>query len=217
MKRLTLFACLVVLACGECLAAAPAPVAPVRTPPDDNPELIEIYAQDQADRTGSGIEWSVVAQRDNARLARVSELLRGGEIRTAADYHRAAMVFQHGATPEAIRLAHALATLAMTLDQDNKSYRWLTAASWDRMMMYHLQPQWFGTQFHGDSQGMYLYPVAEAAVTDTEREAMGVPTLAESKQRVTEAARMSGLAVREVPPTIQELQQQATKARQNEK
>jgi len=214
MKRGSLFACLVVLACGQYLAAAPA--ASEQASSDDNPELTELYAQDQADRTGSDIEWSVVALRDNDRLARVNEMLRNGKIRTAADYHRAAMVFQHGAEPEHIRLAHALATLAMTLEQDNKSYRWLTAASWDRMMVHHVQPQWYGTQFHGDSQGMYLYPVAGAAVTDIERETMGVPTLAESQQRVVEAAKMSGLAVRETPPTIQELQRQAAKARRTE-
>lgn len=201
-------ACLLALVCAGSFAATPAMVAST-----DNKELADLYAQDQADRATGNIDWAVVAPRDEARQARVRDLLRSGDIRTAADYHHAAMLFQHGNKGDDIRLAHALATLAMTLDGANKGFRWLTAASWDRLLMYHLQPQWYGTQFGGDSRGMYLYPVAENAVTDAEREALGVPALAESRQHVTDAAKMSGLSVRATPPTIEELQNEAAAAK----
>ena len=64
----------------------------------DNAELQEMYEQDQADRTPGpdGIDWSQVSPRDSARRARVLELLDSGQVRSSADFHNAAMVFQHG-------------------------------------------------------------------------------------------------------------------------
>lgn len=182
----------------------------------DNAELQKIRDADQADRQGD-IDWSKVAPRDEARLERVRAIIREGNLRTATDYGNAALVFQHGSTVEDIRTAHALATLAMNMDPDNKKRRWLVAASWDRLLMNQSQPQWYGTQFKGDAKGMYLYPVAEEAVTDADRTAMTVPTLAESRQFVATAAKDSGLKVRDPAPSIQELRQEAAAGKKAEK
>lgn len=173
--------------------------------PADHAELAALRKQDQADRQGK-IDWSEVALRDAARLARVRALMREGAMRTAADYENAAWVFQHGDTAEDIRIAHALATLAMNIGVDDGGRRrWLVAASWDRLLMRQQQPQWYGTQFLSDAKGMYLYPVAVDAVTDEERKKMIGLTLAESQAKTVEMARNAGIPVRDPAPTIEDL------------
>ena len=63
-----------------------------------NPELRDLFEQDQADRR-QGINQSghsAMAKRDQARLARVRQILADGGARLADDYYHAAMVLQHG-------------------------------------------------------------------------------------------------------------------------
>jgi len=177
----------------------------------DNKELSDLHMQDQADRKTGNIDWSVVAPRDKARQERVTQLLRAGAARTAADYHHAAMIYQHGESTEDIRIAHALATLSMTLEPGKKNYRWLTAASFDRLLVQNRQPQWYGTQYNSDQQGWYLYPVAESAVDDEGRKAMGVPSLQEARDMLVEIAKMSNGKVRDPQPSIADLQNDSSK------
>jgi hypothetical protein len=173
-----------------------------------NPELAAIHQADQEARARPAeIDWTILLPEDRKRRERVMELLRAGEVRDAADYHHAAMVFQHGEGLDDIRLAHALSTIAMSLAPDEKRYRWLTAASWDRVMATQLQPQWYGTQFQSDDAGMFLYPLAEGAVSDDDRKAMQVPTLAKTAARLQEIARLHGQAVNPAPPTIEQLRE----------
>ncbi len=174
----------------------------------DNTELRTLYEQDQSDRKGK-VDWAIVAPRDLVRQKRAGEILRDGGVRTAPDYYRAAMIYQHGDTANDTRLANALATVAMTLDPGAKPYRWLAAASWDRLLMRRNQPQWYGTQYRSDDQGLYLYPVAEDAVSDEERDAMGVPSLAQARQKLTELAGVSGVKVRDPQPGMDELRTQS--------
>lgn len=174
--------------------------------PADNAELQKIRDADQADRQGD-IDWSKVAPRDEARLERVRAIIREGNLRTATDYGNAALVFQHGNTVEDIRTAHALATLAMNMDPDNKKRRWLVAASWDRLLEYQHQPQWYGTQFMSNEQGWYVYPVQKDAVSDQQRQEMNVPTLAETYQKVSEIASSSRSKVNPTPPTLAEIRE----------
>jgi hypothetical protein len=174
-----------------------------------NAELQRMFEQDQAERSVAAIDWTALTRRDTHRRERAQALLAAGALRTAADYYHAAMLFQHGDDLADFRLAHALATLAMAMAPEDPHYRWLVGASWDRLLMRQLQPQWYGTQFKSDAQGMYLYPVAEDAVTDTERKRLVGHTLAESRAHVTDAAREMGVSVRAKPPTIEELRQQA--------
>jgi hypothetical protein len=95
---------------------------------------------------------------------------------------------------------------------DDGHFRWLVGASWDRLLMRQLQPQWYGTQYKGDAKGLYLYPVAEGAVSDAERTAMVGHTLAESIAHVGEAAKEMGLPVRDPAPTLEALRAEATPA-----
>jgi len=184
-------------------------LAPVQAQVADNAELASIHREDQQARAdAANIDWPVVYREDAARRARVLALMRDGALRTAADHYHAAMVFQHGSGLEDIRIAHALSTLASTLDPDEIRYRWLAAASWDRIMTTRLQPQWFGTQFHGDEAGLFLYPVADGAVDDAERVRMGVPRLADTQATVGEMAAAMGQQVHPDPPTIEQLRQE---------
>jgi hypothetical protein len=115
--------------------------------PTDSAELIQIHDADQKDREApvGGVDWKVVGPRDAARRKRVRELIDQGRVRTGKDYERAAMVFQHGDTPEDILLAHVLAVTA--LGKGNSGAQWLAAASLDRYLHRLKQPQIFGTQF----------------------------------------------------------------------
>lgn len=154
----------------------------------DSPRLRELFEQDQSDRmvAPGKSDWLVISQRDTERRGAVLDLIRSGSLTTANDFYHAAMVFQHGNSAEDISLAYSLATVATRFEPTHRSARWLTAAAWDRLLMRNNKPQWYGTQFTKGPSGKWeLYPVDEAAVTDAERERLGVPTLAASKQRAS--------------------------------
>lgn len=161
--------------------------APLIAIAGDNPELRSIKEADQADRRSEPASdaWRGVMQRDGERRTRVLEILKDGQLSTAWDYYNAALVLQHGNSAEDIRLAHSLSTIANTLDPEHKRAKWLLAASWDRLMLYFKQPQWYGTQSVRDPSGKFvLYPVDPDAVTDADRAALGVPSLAEAQARI---------------------------------
>ena len=151
----------------------------------NNFEIIEMFRADQAARQGE-IDWEQVTADDAERRQSVLMILEAGGIRTALDYYNAAMIFQHGDSVEDIRLAHSFASISTTLDQSSEAARWLKAATWDRLMLNLGQPQWYGTQFvRDDDTGQWkLYEVAPGVITDAERAALAVPTLAESESRV---------------------------------
>lgn len=203
MPRFVIFLLFAFVGSQACLASD---TSPASHPPSDNAELQKIFSADQADRLGDAFrkEPDVVMARDKQRRDLTLQMVKDGALHTAHDYFSAAMVFQHSA--EDIGLAHALATIASYLDPQSKQYRWLIAASWDRMLMQHVQPQWYGTQYQTDDQGTFLFPVADGAVTDAERTAMGVPSLDESRTRLAEMAAMVGEKPHPKPPTIEELQ-----------
>jgi hypothetical protein len=74
-----------------------------RTGRGGQPEVARLCAEDQADREPSEekpIDWKLVGPRDAARLARIKELYQAGSLKTGPDFHRAALVLQHGAEPE---------------------------------------------------------------------------------------------------------------------
>lgn len=181
---------------------APAPA----TAQVDNAELKKLFDSDQADRNGSAFrtEPGAVAARDEQRREAALEFVKDGALHSARDYFHAAMIFQHSA--QNIDLAHALSTVASYLDPENKQYRWLMAASWDRMLVRRVQPQWYGTQFQSDERGIFLFPLADNAVTDAERAEMGVPPLDEARAMVIRMAAMTGEQPHPSPPTIEELQ-----------
>jgi len=151
----------------------------------DDEELLRLYQEDQSDRkppAGKSIEWSVVAPRDHARLARVKELYSQNKLQTGGDYYHAAMVLQHAEAPEDYLLGHELCVVAIS--KGNSEAKWLAAASEDRFLMNIDRPQRFGTQFRteGANTPFKLYKM-DSGVTDELRRALNVPSLAEAKAR----------------------------------
>ncbi|WP_374581977.1 hypothetical protein [Pseudoduganella sp.] len=174
MKKLTCAALL--------LAAAASQAAPL----PDNAELIAINRADQADRTGD-IDWTVVNQRDKERREKVGALLAAGAVRSARDFYNAALVFQHGDTPDDYALAFSLATIARQLAPEHPAPKWLHAAAFDRYLVSRNMPQWYGTQSKTYSDGRTeLAPVDPKAVSDEQRVALGVPRLQDELARIAE-------------------------------
>jgi hypothetical protein len=136
---------------------------PQPPPPADNPELRQLFADDQHDRGSEPFEFdehgkrllpakewkeapgAELAKHDAARRARVREMLNAGTVRTARDYTFASFIFQHGATPDDYLLAHVLGMIAAS--KGYKDGRWIAAATLDRYLQSMKQPQVFGTQF----------------------------------------------------------------------
>ena len=152
-----------------------------------NAELAQLREQDQADRQNpSKANWAEVGPRDAARRARVAQIIDAGGAKYSADYFSAALVFQHGASPAEITRAHDLALKAVELDGNNRRARWLAAASEDRVLMYEKKPQKYGTQYSTDATGKWVLWPVDGSVTDEQRLAWNVPTLAEAKAREEE-------------------------------
>jgi hypothetical protein len=158
-------------------------------------ELRALYEADQADRRftrpPTDDDWKAISARDAKRLERVYALLKDDQLALAEDYYHAAMVLQHGDTPEDILMAHILATAA-GFKGDDRGY-WLSAASLDRYLLRTRMPQRLGTQrvrasledpFAIDgaqpwSQGPYV-----RWLPDSIREIFGVESLAEQTEQV---------------------------------
>lgn len=150
----------------------------------DNAEVQSIVEADQAART----HWATLTaeQRrdlpatDRSRNARIREIVAGDGLHTAADYTRAALVLQHSAAFEGYRLAHELAVCALLLG-DRGLGRWLVAATYDRMLNSVGLEQRFGTQgamMVGFAAKPRVAEVDERGICDTERHALGCPSLA---------------------------------------
>ena len=118
---------------------------------EDNAALKALYDGDQIGRASRNIDWSKLGPEDAKRRVEVHRMLDTGEVHTANDYLRAAMVFQHGQTPDDYLLAHVLAVDAISLG--SKDARWLSAATLDRYLGSIRQPQIYGTQFGSRGNG----------------------------------------------------------------
>jgi len=151
--------------------------------PASNPELAALYEADQAARQSPGSLGPEVAAQDRARRARVRELMAQDGLTSGRDYFHAALIFQHGDSPNDYLLAHALATTAVAMNEPMAG--WLTAASLDRYLQNIGQSQIYGTQFQipndgGDvTQGAYDRDL----LPDASRMAVGVPSLAEQEEQ----------------------------------
>ena len=178
---------LTLLIVAACLAVTPGALPPVaaesvaNSVPGDNVELDRLLREDQADRTpaaGTSIDWKVVEPRDRARLARVKEFYAQGQLETGNDFLNAALILQHGTSPQDYLLAHELCVVAISKGADGVS---LAAASEDRFLMSIGRPQRFGTQYRTDKVGPFRRYLMDGLVTDQLRGLMNVPPLADAK------------------------------------
>jgi hypothetical protein len=110
-------------------------------------------------------------------------MLEAGVVVTALDYYNAAMIYQHAQGVEGSALAHELAMISAAMGYERA--RWLTAASWDRLLVRLDRGQRFGTQYTVDAAGTKTLEEMEPGVTDAMRTAMHCPTLEEAEARET--------------------------------
>jgi len=159
-------------------------------PVQPNEALRQITAADQADRSGpaSSFDGLKVSPRDAERRKQVMAIMAKGEIRAAEDFFNAALVFQHGETPDDIRLAYALVTIASAMRPERLGPKAAACSSWDRLLVQMGRPQWYGTQYtKSKSTGKFeLSPIDETAVTDEERKSLGLPTLKEARENAAQ-------------------------------
>jgi hypothetical protein len=139
----------------------------------DNPRLVVLYQEDQEDRHGfpnTKRSYKEINERDEARRQEILAMLAQGKVRTARDYFYSAVIFQHGQTNDHYRTASSLAWIAATLDP-KPDFLYLSASTWDRMMLKRDQAQWYGVQHTHDETGktVGVYPINDTAVTDEER------------------------------------------------
>ncbi|WP_146171855.1 hypothetical protein [Pseudoduganella armeniaca] len=169
-------------------AAADVPAA---SPSPANAELAQLFADDQANRNvprGASIDWETVSVRDERREARVKQLLTADALHAGADFYHAAMILQHADTPDDYLLAHDLCVIA--IGKGEARAKWLAAASLDRFLINVGRRQRYATQY--ETHRSYLPPrLAEVdpAVPDSLRRELGVPSLAEAKEKEATIAR----------------------------
>ena len=158
----------------------------IATSAKSDKEVMDICAADQAARENfskmTAKQMNEMAANDKKRLARMLELLEAGRVVTAEDFDHASLVFQHGETWTHYCIAHELSICTLLLD--NKHSAWLTAASYDRMLVSGGFHQRFATQYGSTgNSAVTLNPVDTVGIGDAERKAMKCPTLDEAKSR----------------------------------
>lgn len=150
-------------------------------------ELQKLFEQDQADREGypqlDSMHQQWMLLRARARRQRVEELLASHPLLDAQDYFHAAIIFQHGETPEHFLLAHTLAYQGAK--RGYAACLCLMAAAYDRILMSQGRPQKYGTQYIIRHGRRVLYDV-DPATTDAQRAQWHVPPLAQCLQRAAE-------------------------------
>ena len=150
--------------------------------------LFQADRQERIDQPRLGTpEYTAMRARDHQHRLRASTIIAEGGATTADDYYHAALLFQHGDTPDDAWQAHTLALEAMTLGHPKA--RWLAAAAYDRWCMYQGKSQKYGTNYVTDGVRHRLWDV-DPATTDTERAEWDVPPLAEQLRKAEEATRI---------------------------
>ncbi len=116
----------------------PIPREPLR--PDD--EIAYLYRTDQQDRRTGLI--LLDSSRDQARLTRVEQMDRAGEITRSMPQYQAAVIYQHGRCPGHFRRAFELAATAARIGVPGAAG--LAAAAEDRWLLSQGREQRHGTQ-----------------------------------------------------------------------
>lgn len=147
----------------------------------DNAEILHMFDADQSARKVASIDWNQLNKDDALRRKRVDELLDSGKVVTGKDYFHSAMIFQHGT--DTLASAKAIKLMKKAIELDPTTNNWLLAAAIDRHLMRKGQPQIYGTQYvkMGPNAKFERYRIDSTKVTDEERKAYHVETLAEQR------------------------------------
>jgi len=164
-------------------------------------KLQDLFRADQAERKnhpdyGTPEYWALRG-RDTERRKRLQIIVESGGLKEPEDYYYAAWILNHGESVEEIWQAHILAMRAA--DLGFRKARWLTAATYDRWLMYQGKPQKYGTQIVPDGKKQRLWDV-ESATSDAERAEWDVPSLAEMERRAEEVTRTEPMPPMDTAP-----------------
>ena len=177
----------------------------VNEPANDNAELKHLYDEDQADHQpayeGKPVDIPALSRRDDERERRVKELYAADQLHTGPDYYNAAMILQHAPTPDDFLLCHDFCVIA--IGKGEPRAKWLAAASMDRFLVSVGRPQRFGTQYGAARPGfpVRMSPI-DTSVTDRLRMELGVPPLAELKQKEAKMDALFGQSNQPPKPPI---------------
>lgn len=164
-------------------------------------ELKRLAAEDQADRTQwlsmSVEERLAVQSRDTERRKRAAELIESDALTTAEDFDSAALLFQHGTSPDDFEVARELALMAFHMGRPTS----LVALAEDRFLVHINRPQRFGSQFAVSGSGPLTMNRVDtgtrASVTDALRLDSLQPPLDVLQKQSTEAVEASMPAILE--------------------
>ena len=107
----------------------------------------QLEIEDQSENPGN-ISPEEYYRHGDARRAEIRKLLEEEKITSGEDFSDAALIFQHGQTPEEFLFAHVLAVEALM--RGGSADKWIAAATLDRYLHAVNQPQVFGTQYPAD-------------------------------------------------------------------
>ncbi len=149
-------------------------------------EMQQIYEADQKPRQNwlslSNEQQAAIGREDAERRRQTQTLLAEGRLHTGEDFKRAALVFQHGSTPDDYMVAHTLGMVAVA--NGDGSALWIASATLDRYLQSIGKPQVYGTQFkmkpdHSATQE----PYDTRLISDALRRQLGVPLLAAQQRQ----------------------------------
>lgn len=153
-----------------------------------NDELLALYTADREERVDQPRmgtpEYTAMREHDKQRRLRAAAIPATLKAPEAADLYHAALLFQHGDETEDAWRVYELAREAT--ERGDERARWLTAAAYDRWLMYQSKPQKYGTQYVHDGVRHRLWDV-DPDTTDAKRAAWNVPPLAEQLRKAEEA------------------------------
>lgn len=124
-----------------------------------------------------------MSPRDEARRTQVADILKEARALCPEDLYHAAMVFQHGNTPQHFLLAHVLASAAAI--QGHQPSRWLSAATLDRYLGSVDRPQILGTQYRGTQGEPWTQePFDRSILSEATRDLFNVSGLDQQRSRI---------------------------------
>lgn len=139
-------------------------------------ELQEILILDQKDREHPDFSNQEAIKKisinDEKRRKRVAEIFAEGYLKTASDYHVAALVFQHGTVPDHYYQAYIFAKKGVELGDVSQNQ--LAALAIDRYLISIGRKQLFGSQYnmYDMKKTCYCMQPVQANFPDNKRKKM---------------------------------------------
>jgi hypothetical protein len=155
-----------------------------------HPELLALWKADQEAHRQSPLfdspAFEAMRYRNAERRQRVQQIVATNPSLEAEDFYYAALVLHHSGGLDEVWHAHELGR--KSVEMGYRPARWLTAATFDRWLMYQGQPQRYGTQIVPDGQRFRVWDV-DPATTDADRIAWDVRPLEQQRHRATQLTR----------------------------